>query len=130
MPSSSAAVCIDALLLLRGRAKAACGTAVLAFAVCYLLAGAAVDASPALPETDADDAVPYMHWVMMGLSGVGGYNNDDYELTLSGGTAEGMRAVDEAEIARRLETMARRVFCATLPISLAIFLATARSIPA
>ena len=100
-----AAVCIDALLLLRGRAKAACGTAVLAFTVCYLLAGAAVDASPALPETDADDAVPYMHWVMMGLSGVGGYNNDDYELTLSGGTAEGMRAVDEAEIARRLETM-------------------------
>lgn len=100
-----AAVCIDALLLLRGRAKAACGAAALAFAACYLLAGAGVNASPALPERGADAAVPYTHWVMMGLSGVGGYNNDDYELTLSGGTAEGMRAVDAAEIARRLGAM-------------------------
>lgn len=95
------AVCIDALLLLRGRAKLSAAAAAAAFAALYLLFGAAQAASPDLPALDKADSVPYEHWVMMGLSGVGGYDDDDYQLTLSADTYEARRQLARGEIARR-----------------------------
>ena len=39
-----------------------------------------------LPEYKKEDAIPYLHWVMMGLYDDGGYNDDAYKLTLQGET--------------------------------------------
>ena len=36
--------------------------------------------SPFLPEYDYNLTIPYTHWVMMGLNGLGGYCDDDYQL--------------------------------------------------
>lgn len=100
-----AAVCIDALLLLRGRAKLAALAAAAAFAALYALLGAAQAASPDLPALDKADSVPYEHWVMMGLAGVGGYDDDDYQLTLSADTFEARRQLAREEIARRVSEL-------------------------
>ena len=78
------AVCIDALLLLRGRAKLSAAAAAAAFAALYLLFGAAQAASPDLPALDKADSVPYEHWVMMGLQGDGSYSSyDEWFITCS-----------------------------------------------
>ncbi len=36
--------------------------------------------SPFLPKYDYNLTIPYTHWVMMGLNGLGGYCDDDYQL--------------------------------------------------
>lgn len=35
--------------------------------------------SPFLPEYDYNYTIPHTHWVMMGLNGLGGYSDDDYQ---------------------------------------------------
>ena len=47
-----------------------------------LLAAGSKAAKAALPHYDGVP-IPYTHWVMMGLNGDGGYNDDDYKLTLA-----------------------------------------------
>mgnify|MGYP003433817205 FL=1 len=64
--------------------------------------------SALLPVYDKNDAIPYTHWVMMGLSGVGGYNNDDYELTLRGETYAARQQITTQEIATRVKTLGAR----------------------
>ena len=45
---------------------------------------------------------PYLHWVMMGLKGDGGYNGEDYEFTRSFATTEERDAALVEEIGRRV----------------------------
>lgn len=105
------AAVLDALLsagVRRGWKAAGC--MVLSFAALYGALSFAALHSPWLPAYDRDKAIPWEHWVMMGLSGDGGYNDDDYKLTLTGQDyaerAEIDRAeIDRAEIARRVEQM-------------------------
>lgn len=51
---------------------------------------------------------PYLHWVMMGLKGDGGYNGEDYNFTRSFATTEERDAALADEIARRLEELGPR----------------------
>ena len=60
--------------------------------------------SPFLPEYDYDYTIPYTHWVMMGLNGLGGYNDDDYQLiTLQYPDKQARQRANIAEISRRVE---------------------------
>lgn len=98
------AVLLDALLSLPGRQKAAAAAALAAFAVVYSGLSALSASSPLAGDPDA--AIPHSHWVMMGLSGDGGYNDDDYQLTLAAAPDKaGRDAFDRAEIAARLQAM-------------------------
>ena len=78
-------VVLDALLYAGGRRgwKMA-GCMVLSFAALYGALSFAALHSPWLPAYDREKAIPWQHWVMMGLSGDGGYNDADYKLTLAG----------------------------------------------
>lgn len=48
---------------------------------------------------------PYLHWVMMGLKGDGGYNGEDYQFTRSFATTEERDAALVEEIGKRLEEL-------------------------
>ena len=61
--------------------------------------------SPWLPAYDREKAIPWQHWVMMGLSGDGGYNDDDYKLTLEGEDYSARVQIAQTEIVRRVEEM-------------------------
>ena len=39
------------------------------------------------------DEIPKTHWIMMGLAGNGGYNNEDYVLTFSAPDGETRKAL-------------------------------------
>lgn len=98
------AILLDALLSLPGRQKAAATAAVAVFAVAYSGLSALSASSPLAGDPDA--AIPHSHWVMMGLSGDGGYNDDDYQLTLAAAPDKaGRDAFDKAEILARLQAM-------------------------
>ncbi|MEF9970276.1 MAG: glycosyltransferase family 39 protein [Ruthenibacterium sp.] len=79
-----------------------------AFCLIFTLQGVYAAHSALLPVYDKNDAIPYTHWVMMGLSGVGGYNNDDYELTLRGKTYAEKQKITTTEIASRVQTLGLR----------------------
>ncbi len=49
----------------------------------YFAAKSLVFSADYLPENDEKYFIPNTHWIMMGLSGNGGYNDADYKLTLS-----------------------------------------------
>lgn len=99
------AIGIDALLTLRLRSSAALiGALLAAFCAVYFPLNAAAGHSSLLVEGTDDDYIPSLHWVMMGLSGNGNYNDDDYQLTLSV-PGEERDAFVRAEIARRLEAL-------------------------
>ena len=98
-----AAIVLDALLLLRWRrALAACGVCCAAFGLGMGLLGLYCSRTALLPPRKAAEAVPYAHWVMMGLHGVGNYYDPDYQLTLSQDTYEARKALDEQVIMQRL----------------------------
>ncbi len=60
--------------------------------------------SPFLPEYDYNYTIPYTHWVMMGLNGLGGYCDDDYQLiTLQYPDKESRRAANIDEIIHRVK---------------------------
>ncbi len=52
-------------------------------------------------EMEGYPEIPFTHWVMMGLEGNGGYNDDDYQLVLSVPESERARFTRK-EIARRI----------------------------
>ena len=57
-----------------------------------------------LPEYDYNYTIPYTHWVMMGLNGLGGYNDDDYQLiTLQYPDKQSRQQANIEEIIRRVE---------------------------
>lgn len=60
--------------------------------------------SPFLPEYDYNYTIPHSHWVMMGLNGLGGYNDDDYQLiTLQHPDKQSRQQANIEEIIRRVE---------------------------
>lgn len=60
--------------------------------------------SPFLPEYDYNYTIPYTHWVMMGLNGLGGYCDDDYQLiTLQHPDKQSRQAANIDEIINRIE---------------------------
>lgn len=80
----------------QGVAAAVCGA--------LLLVGGSKAAQAALPDYD-QPPLPLTHWVMMGLQGDGGYNDDDFQLTIQYDTYAERQAFVRAEIARRLQAM-------------------------
>ena len=59
--------------------------------------------SPFLPKYDYNYTIPYTHWVMMGLNGLGGYCDDDYQLiTLKQPDKETRQQVNIEEIVNRV----------------------------
>lgn len=97
------AVVLDALLYAGGRRgwKMA-GCMVLSFAALYGALSFAALHSPWLPAYDREKAIPWQHWVMMGLSGDGGYNDADYKLTLAGEDYSARVEIAQDEIVRRV----------------------------
>ncbi|MDL2252825.1 hypothetical protein LJC49_01965 [Ruminococcaceae bacterium OttesenSCG-928-I18] len=79
------AVALDLLIFLCGKGRLRLLLAGLALLLVVYLGGSfAVRYSPLLPAYNyAKDGLPASHWVMMGLSGNGGYNDDDYQLVLA-----------------------------------------------
>ena len=60
--------------------------------------------SPFLPEYDYNYTIPHSHWVMMGLNGLGGYNDDDYQnITLQYPDKASRQRANIEEIIRRVE---------------------------
>lgn len=49
------------------------------------------------------NAFPYTHWIMMSLNDTGGYNPDDYELTLQAGNQSARKEMNIGEIEKRIE---------------------------
>ena len=57
-----------------------------------------------LPEYDYDYTIPHSHWVMMGLNGLGSYNDDDYQnITLAQPDKASRQQANIEEIIRRVE---------------------------
>ncbi|MEG1446807.1 MAG: hypothetical protein RSC58_06025 [Ruthenibacterium sp.] len=79
-----------------------------AFCLIFALQGVFAAHTALLPAYDKNDAIPYTHWVMMGLSGVGGYNNDDYDLTLRGKTYAERQSITTQEIVSRVKALGVR----------------------
>lgn len=78
------AIVIDALIHLKlKKSLSVLAAAVVLFFGFYLSTKAIVFSADYLPDYDEKYYIPNTHWVMMGLSGNGGYNDDDYKLTLS-----------------------------------------------
>lgn len=100
-----AAAVLDAVLYLGRRGWKMAGCMVLSFAALYGALSLAALHSPWLPAYDREKAIPWQHWVMMGLSGDGGYNDDDYKLTLQGEDYSARVEIAQTEIARRVEEM-------------------------
>ncbi|MEG0168082.1 MAG: hypothetical protein RR709_09475, partial [Ruthenibacterium sp.] len=98
--------CLTAFSVRKKALTAACTLG--AFCLIFALQGMFAAHTALLPAYDKDDAIPYTHWVMMGLSGVGGYNNDDYELTLRGKTYAEKQKITTTEIASRVQTLGLR----------------------
>lgn len=61
--------------------------------------------SGAFRQAQPEDEIPKTHWVMMGLAGSGGYNNEDYALTLSAPDGEARKTLIRDEISARLHRM-------------------------
>ncbi len=60
--------------------------------------------SPFLPEYDYNYTIPHSHWVMMGLNGLGGYSDDDYQnITLQYPDKASRQRANIEEIIRRIE---------------------------
>ena len=78
---------------------------VLSFAALYGALSFAALHSPWLPAYDREKAIPWQHWVMMGLSGDGGYNDADYKLTLAGEDYSARVEIAQDEIVRRVREM-------------------------
>lgn len=77
--------------------------AAVAFAGVFTALNTATAQSGRLPQPDRNEQIPKLHWVMMGLNGTGGYNDDDYQLTLTGKTYDEKLQIVQKEIIRRLE---------------------------
>ncbi|NLS86125.1 MAG: hypothetical protein GXZ14_11130 [Ruminococcaceae bacterium] len=75
----------------------------LSFICTYMLLSAAVSASPALYPRDQENAVPYTHWVMMGLHENGYYYDPDYQSTLAAGNYAERVQFNLDEIQRRVK---------------------------
>jgi len=61
--------------------------------------------SPFLPEYDYNYTIPYTHWIMMGLNGLGGYCDDDYQLiTLKHPDVQTRQQANIDEIKNRIAT--------------------------
>lgn len=100
------AILIDmALGTPRGARWKRAGCALAAFAVLYGALSAVTLHTAWLPEYKKEDAIPYLHWVMMGLYDDGGYNDDAYKLTLQGETYAERLEIDKKEIARKVREM-------------------------
>ncbi|WP_367924175.1 glycosyltransferase family 39 protein [uncultured Ruthenibacterium sp.] len=100
------AAVLDALLYAgsrKGWKMAACMA--VSFAALYTVLSVAALISPWLPAYDKEKAIPWQHWVMMGLSGDGGYNDADYKLTLQGEDYSARVQIAQSEIVRRIEEM-------------------------
>ncbi|MEG1153016.1 MAG: glycosyltransferase family 39 protein [Ruthenibacterium sp.] len=98
--------CLTAFSVRKKMLTAACTLG--AFCLIFALQGVFAAHTALLPAYDKDDAIPYTHWVMMGLSGVGGYNNDDYDLTLRGKTYAERQSITTQEIASRVKALGVR----------------------
>ena len=78
--------------------------ALLAAVVAGVNAGSLAAAhSGAFRKAQPGDEIPKTHWIMMGLAGNGGYNNEDYVLTFSAPDGETRKALIRDEIAARLK---------------------------
>ncbi len=88
----------------RDRLKKA-GCMLAALFVVYAAATVYTKTSQALPEENRDMQYPYTHWIMMGLQGDGGYNDDDYKYTQQGETYAERAELTRSEIFRRLFEM-------------------------
>lgn len=69
--------------------------------------------SGAFRKAQPGDEIPKTHWIMMGLAGNGGYNNEDYVLTFSAPDGETRKALIRDEIAARLKEMGPAGLCGT-----------------
>ena len=81
------------------------GCILLALVAVYAAANLYTKTSAALPQENRDMQYPYTHWVMMGLNGDGGYNDDDYKYTQQGTTYGQRVQLTQSEIVRRLSEM-------------------------
>ena len=110
------AILLDLLLTLPLRRFALPGfAAVLVFLSCLFLQGRVADALLDAQLREQKE-IPVQHWIMMGLTGVGAYNADDYDFTLSFPTLEERKTADTQRLLARLR--------AFTPASAAQFFAT------
>ncbi|NLW79072.1 MAG: hypothetical protein GXY32_06645 [Ruminococcaceae bacterium] len=100
------AAVIDLLVLLRGKGRWKVLLAGLAVMLVVAVGGTfAVRYSSLLPRYDYQkEGIPFTHWIMMGLSGNGDYNDDDYQAVLAV-DGENRAAYISNEIGERLQDM-------------------------
>ncbi len=101
------AVLIDAILLLKRKTGMlfAVPALLLSFLCIYIILSAAVSSSSALYPRNKENAVPYTHWVMMGLHENGYYYDPDYKATLAAGDYDARVKFNISEIQNRIEDM-------------------------
>ena len=100
------AIMADLFIGLRGRRRwllAAAGAGILL--VLMLLSQFCISRAPILPAYNANNGIPFTHWIMMGLHGNGGYYDPDYQMTLAVAGKQARYAFTIEEIGRRLEEM-------------------------
>ena len=98
------AIAVDAVLQLPlKKAVQALAPAALACVLCMGLVSFYVENTALLPPYEKDAAVPYTHWIMMGLHGDGMYYDADYRLTLSVDTYAERVALNKQVIAQRVK---------------------------
>ena len=100
------AVVLDWMISFPKRWERLAALALLAAVVAGVNAGSFAAAhSGAFRKAQPGDEIPKTHWIMMGLAGNGGYNNEDYVLTFSAPDGETRKALIRDEIAARLKEM-------------------------
>ena len=100
------AVVLDWMLSFPKLRERLAALALLAAVVAGVNAGSFAAAhSGAFRKAQPGDEIPKTHWIMMGLAGNGGYNNEDYVLTFSAPDGETRKALIRDEIAARLKEM-------------------------
>lgn len=100
------AVVLDWMLSFPKLRERLAALALLAAVVAGVNAGSLAAAhSGAFRKAQPGDEIPKTHWIMMGLAGNGGYNNEDYVLTFSAPDGETRKALIRDEIAARLKEM-------------------------
>ena len=100
------AVVLDWMLSFPKLRERLAALALLAAVVAGVNAGSFAAAhSGAFRKAQPGDEISKTHWIMMGLAGNGGYNNEDYVLTFSAPDGETRKALIRDEIAARLKEM-------------------------
>ena len=100
------AVVLDWMISFPKRWERLAALALLAAVVAGVNAGSFAAAhSGAFRKAQPGDEISKTHWIMMGLAGNGGYNNEDYVLTFSAPDGETRKALIRDEIAARLKEM-------------------------